>query len=89
LALPGQSSDPDGWLDGAIGAPGAAAGVQPLPSAMASKSTDSRLLPIAPDIDETTQFCDVVREPLLPSGAPKHVPNSTLSNRSGAAGPAK
>src|SRR5712691_11001005 len=73
LALAGHSSDPPGWLAGAMVAPAGFSGVQPLPSAAASKSTDSRLTPAAPNIDVITQFCEVVREPLLPT-APLHVP---------------
>ena len=65
VALLGQTS-PFCCVAGPIWAPAGGAGVQPLPSAVASKSTDSRLVPIAPNIEVITQFCDVVREPLLP-----------------------
>src|SRR5216110_1691797 len=69
-AFGGQTSEPLGWAAGAMTAPAGFSGVQPLPSAAASKSSDSRLAPAAPNIDATTQFCETVREPPAPSGAP-------------------
>src|SRR5205807_542589 len=54
LALGGHRSDPPGWLAGAMIAPDGFSGVQPLPSAAASKSTDSRLAPAAPNIEVIT-----------------------------------
>src|SRR5262245_32876113 len=64
--LVGQTSGPPACAAGAIVARALGAGVQPLPSHAASKSTDRRLEPTAPYIDTITQFWLVVREPGVP-----------------------
>src|ERR1041384_1461523 len=52
----GHTSGPVRSLDGAIVAPASSSGVQPLPSHAASKSTDRRFAPTAPNMETITQF---------------------------------